>query len=230
MWDSRNRFQGRLVKDAFVPSYRTMDAMEVMDGTAQRKAGMTETLYLMPWSTMFPLGISSAVIGIVAGALAAHLDYQRERVNNSGVAIKDDGYAMNTIGEAAADINAAARNGWPTTTRSTTWSMPARRCPSRTRRRSARPGARGVAGRVGGRRDLRPLRRQRDAHGESLSRSGIGVTRTRLGFDAIDARNRPRRRRRRPSLGVRRGRGSAAADDPTWTIRRAGVTSRRQTG
>ena len=96
-----------IVRDAFVPTYRTMDAMKVMDGTAQREAGMTETLYLMPWSTMFPLGISAATIGIAEGALAAHLDYQRERVDSSGVAIKDDPYVMYAIGEAAADINAA---------------------------------------------------------------------------------------------------------------------------
>ena len=96
-----------IVRDAFVPSYRTMDAMKVMDGSAQREAGMTETLYLMPWSTMFPLGISAATIGIAEGALAAALDYQRERVNSSGVAIKDDPYVMYAIGEAAADINAA---------------------------------------------------------------------------------------------------------------------------
>ncbi len=96
-----------IVRDAFVPSYRTMDAMKVMDGSAQREAGMTETLYLMPWSTMFPLGISAATIGIAEGALGAALDYQRERVNSSGVAIKDDPYVMYAIGEAAADINAA---------------------------------------------------------------------------------------------------------------------------
>lgn len=96
-----------IVKDAFVPAYRTMDAMKVMDGTAQREAGMTKTLYKMPWSTMFPLGISSATIGIAEGALAAALDYQRQRVNSSGVAIKDDPYVMYAIGEAAADINAA---------------------------------------------------------------------------------------------------------------------------
>jgi 3-hydroxy-9,10-secoandrosta-1,3,5(10)-triene-9,17-dione monooxygenase len=96
-----------IVKDAFVPSYRAMNATEVMDGTAQRKAGMTETLYLMPWSTMFPLGITSAVIGIAEGALAAHLDYQRNRVGAAGTAIKDDPYVMYAIGEAAADINAA---------------------------------------------------------------------------------------------------------------------------
>ncbi len=96
-----------IVKDVFVPAYRTMDAMKVMDGTAQREAGMTETLYLMPWSTMFPLGISSATIGIAEGALAAHLDYQRERVGAAGTAIKDDPYVLYAIGEAAADINAA---------------------------------------------------------------------------------------------------------------------------
>ncbi|MCV7250521.1 hydroxylase [Mycobacterium koreense] len=96
-----------IVKDAFVPDYRTMDGMKVMDGSAQREAGMTEPLYLMPWSTMFPLGISSAAIGIAEGALAAALDYQRERVTSSGVAIKDDPYVMFAIGEAAADIESA---------------------------------------------------------------------------------------------------------------------------
>jgi 3-hydroxy-9,10-secoandrosta-1,3,5(10)-triene-9,17-dione monooxygenase len=96
-----------IVKDAFVPDYRTMDATKVMDGTAQREAGMTKTLYLMPWSTMFPLGISSATIGICEGALAAHLDYQRERVGASGTAIKDDPYVLYEIGQAAAEIDAS---------------------------------------------------------------------------------------------------------------------------
>ncbi|MGV0717079.1 acyl-CoA dehydrogenase family protein [Mycolicibacterium sp. XJ662] len=96
-----------IVRDAFVPEYRTMDAMKVMDGTAQIEAGMTKTLYKMPWSTMFPLGISSATIGICEGALAAHLDYQRERVSAAGTAIKDDPYVLYAVGEAAADINAA---------------------------------------------------------------------------------------------------------------------------
>jgi 3-hydroxy-9,10-secoandrosta-1,3,5(10)-triene-9,17-dione monooxygenase len=96
-----------IVRDAFVPDCRMMNATEVMDGTAQREAGMTDTLYLMPWSTMFPLGITSAVIGIAEGALAAHLDYQRDRVGAAGTAIKDDPYVMYAIGEAAADINAA---------------------------------------------------------------------------------------------------------------------------
>src|SRR4029078_6339164 len=95
-----------IVKDAFAPTYRTKDATEVMDGTAQRKAGMTSTLYLMPWSTMFPLGITSAVVGIAEGPLGAPLDYQRDRAGAYG-AVKDDPYVMYAIGEAAADINAA---------------------------------------------------------------------------------------------------------------------------
>ncbi|MGW5386208.1 acyl-CoA dehydrogenase family protein [Nocardia sp. NPDC003963] len=96
-----------VVRDAFVPSYRVMNGDHVIDGTAQREYGVTETLYKMPWSTMFPLGISSAVIGIAEGALAAHLDYQRGRVGAQGTAIKDDPYVLFAISEAAADINAA---------------------------------------------------------------------------------------------------------------------------
>lgn len=96
-----------VVKDAFVPSYRVMNGDHVIDGTAQREYGVTETLYKMPWSTMFPLGISAAVIGIAEGALAAHLDYQRGRVGAQGTAVKDDPYVLFAISEAAADINAA---------------------------------------------------------------------------------------------------------------------------
>ncbi|MCY4668961.1 MAG: hydroxylase, partial [Rhodococcus sp.] len=39
-----------VVKDAYVPDYRVMDCDEVIDGTAVRKYGRTETLYLMTWS------------------------------------------------------------------------------------------------------------------------------------------------------------------------------------
>ncbi|WP_280340091.1 acyl-CoA dehydrogenase family protein [Nocardia neocaledoniensis] len=96
-----------IVKDAFVPDYRVMNGDHVIDGTAQKEYGVTETLFKMPWSTMFPLGISSAVVGIAEGALAAHLDYQRDRVGAQGTAVKDDPYVLFAIGEAAADINAA---------------------------------------------------------------------------------------------------------------------------
>ena len=60
------------------------------------------TRMLAPSAAAVGIGI---IVGL--GALGAALDYQRERVNSSGVAIKDDPYVMYAIGEAAADINAA---------------------------------------------------------------------------------------------------------------------------
>jgi 3-hydroxy-9,10-secoandrosta-1,3,5(10)-triene-9,17-dione monooxygenase len=71
-----------VVDGAFVPDYRVMDAAEVSDGTA-------------------------AVVGIAEGALAAHLEIQRERVAATGTRIKDDPYVLYAIGEASADIAAA---------------------------------------------------------------------------------------------------------------------------
>ncbi|WP_327151913.1 hydroxylase [Nocardia sp. NBC_01329] len=96
-----------IVENAFVPEYRTLSAAEVMDGTAVQRAGRTETLYRMPFSCMFPLGITSAVIGIAEGALACHIAAQRERVAVTGVPIKDDPYVLFSIGEAAAEIAAS---------------------------------------------------------------------------------------------------------------------------
>ena len=122
-----------IVKDAFVPDYRTMDGMKVMDGTAQREAGMTKTLYKMPWSTMFPLGITSATIGICEGALAAHLDYQRERVGATGTAIKDDPYVhVRDRRGRRRDQRRPPGAARPTSTGSTTSSTRAGRSRSRT--------------------------------------------------------------------------------------------------
>ncbi|MFZ3393613.1 acyl-CoA dehydrogenase family protein [Rhodococcus sp. 7Tela_A2] len=96
-----------VVRDAFIPGYRVMNAGEVIDGTAAKEYGVTETLYRMPWSTMFPLGITAATIGICEGVLAAGIDYQRGRVGAAGTAIKDDPYVLHALGDAAAEIDAA---------------------------------------------------------------------------------------------------------------------------
>ncbi len=44
-----------VVKDAFIPDYRTIDAGKVMDGSAYAESGRTETVYRMPWTAVFPV-------------------------------------------------------------------------------------------------------------------------------------------------------------------------------
>jgi len=97
-----------VVDGAFIPAYRTIDASAVTEGRyAAERAGRTETVYQLPFWTMFPLGISSAVIGIAEGALAAHLDHQRDRVSAAGAKIREDATTLYAISEAAAEIAAS---------------------------------------------------------------------------------------------------------------------------
>jgi 3-hydroxy-9,10-secoandrosta-1,3,5(10)-triene-9,17-dione monooxygenase len=96
------------VDGAFIPDYRAINAEDVADGAvAADRAGRTESVYRLPFWSIFPLGITSAVVGICEGGLAAHMDYQRDRTAVMGTKIKDDPYSMYAISEAAADIAAA---------------------------------------------------------------------------------------------------------------------------
>jgi 3-hydroxy-9,10-secoandrosta-1,3,5(10)-triene-9,17-dione monooxygenase len=97
-----------IVDGSFIPDYRTIDMEDVAGGeAAAERAGRSDTVYKLPFWSMFPLGITAAVIGICEGALAAHLDYQRERVTAMGTRIKDDPYVLYAISEAASEIAAS---------------------------------------------------------------------------------------------------------------------------
>ena len=96
-----------VVKNAFIPAYRVIAYNDLVDGTAFRRSGVTSPTFKMPFSSIFPLGITSAVIGICEGALAHHLAYQRTRVQITGTKVKDDPYVLNAIGEASAEIRAS---------------------------------------------------------------------------------------------------------------------------
>jgi len=97
-----------IVDGAFIPSYRAIDAADVTEGeVAAERAGRSEAVYKLPFWSIFPLGITAAVVGIAEGALAAHLDWQRGRVNAMGTKIKDDPYVLSAIGEAASEIAAS---------------------------------------------------------------------------------------------------------------------------
>lgn len=96
-----------IVKDAFVPEYRVVAYNDMMDGTSYKNSGRESATYAVPFTTIFPLGITSAVIGITEGALAAHLAYQRNRVQITGTKVKDDPYVLYAISEAAEEIHAS---------------------------------------------------------------------------------------------------------------------------
>ncbi|NLU81645.1 hydroxylase [Rhodococcus sp. HNM0569] len=96
-----------VVKDAFLPEYRTIDADIVLQGQGAAHAGRDETLYKFPFSCIFPLGISSSLIGMCEGGLGLYIAMQKERVAVTGIPIKDDPYVMYAIGQAADEINAS---------------------------------------------------------------------------------------------------------------------------
>jgi 3-hydroxy-9,10-secoandrosta-1,3,5(10)-triene-9,17-dione monooxygenase len=97
-----------VVDGAFIPDYRAMNADDVTEGlVAVERSGRSEAVYRLPFWSIFPLGITSAVVGICEGALAVHLDYQRDRTAVTGTKMRDDPYIMYAISEAAADIAAA---------------------------------------------------------------------------------------------------------------------------
>jgi alkylation response protein AidB-like acyl-CoA dehydrogenase len=96
------------VHDVFVPDYRVVEAAGVFSGEQAKVFGAdASTLYRMPWSAVFPNAITSAIIGICEGALAAHLDYQRGRVNIITGKSAEDPFAMEAIGMAASEIRSA---------------------------------------------------------------------------------------------------------------------------
>ncbi|MFD4511615.1 hydroxylase [Streptomyces sp. NPDC058457] len=96
-----------VVDGAFIPAYRTVNQDEVSAGEAAEGNGVTEALYRLPFTSMFPLGITSAVIGICEGALDVHLAQQRDRVAVTGVQVRDDPYVLYSAGEAASEIAAS---------------------------------------------------------------------------------------------------------------------------
>ncbi len=93
-----------VVRDAFIPTYRTLDLATVVTGRAAIDSGRTQPLYRLPWTVMFPCAVSAALVGIAEGVLKQGIEYQKSRVSTLGVAQVSDSYSRAIIGEAAADI------------------------------------------------------------------------------------------------------------------------------
>jgi alkylation response protein AidB-like acyl-CoA dehydrogenase len=93
-----------VIESAFVPTYRTIDAVKVMDGRAAAESPRDQPLYSMPWSTIFPCAIAAGLLGMAEGVLQHALEYQSSRTNAVGVAQLSDPHTRRTLGEAAADL------------------------------------------------------------------------------------------------------------------------------
>lgn len=93
-----------IVEDAFIPTERVMEYDHLIDGSQVARAGLEQTVYRMPWSCMFPLGITAATIGICEGFLDTAREYLADRIGAQGTAIKDDPYVLYQFGEAEAKV------------------------------------------------------------------------------------------------------------------------------
>lgn len=96
-----------VVRDAFVPHYRVVDPAQFVDGTAARSVGRDNPLYALPFGVMFPAAIVSATLGIAEGALAAFIDYTRNRMTIYGERVASDPFQLTAFSLAAADLEAS---------------------------------------------------------------------------------------------------------------------------
>ncbi len=97
-----------VVQDAFIPTHRALEYNDIISGAsgATAAADYNNPVYNLPFSVIFPVGITGAVIGMAEGALAAHANYQKGRINAAGTRIADDPYSAYATGEAGAEIHA----------------------------------------------------------------------------------------------------------------------------
>ncbi|MGC5258910.1 acyl-CoA dehydrogenase family protein [Gordonia sp. DT218] len=99
-----------VAEGAFIPDERVMEYDDLIDGSQVRRSGREQTLYRMPWSCVFPLGITSATIGICEGFMETARTYLRERIGSQGVAVRDDPYVLYQVGHAEAQIDQARQS------------------------------------------------------------------------------------------------------------------------
>ena len=96
-----------VVKDAFVPDYRTLAVGKLNSREYASKNRPGSALYQVPFDLLFPGAIAAATIGIADGVVRHFSDYSRDRVSRMGVKATQNPYHMSALGAAIADIDAA---------------------------------------------------------------------------------------------------------------------------
>ena len=97
-----------VVKDAFVPEYRTHSYLDAFHLRHPGNSINNAPLYRLPFGLIFPYGITAPAIGAALGALEAFREQSLKRINlRDHSRVAEDPFTQFRLAEAAAEIAAA---------------------------------------------------------------------------------------------------------------------------
>jgi 3-hydroxy-9,10-secoandrosta-1,3,5(10)-triene-9,17-dione monooxygenase len=97
-----------VVKDAFVPEYRTLSFMDTGRCYGPGQEVNDAPIYKLPFASVFSTSIAVPILGMAQGAYDAYVEWTKERVRAStGTKAVDDSFNQIRIAEAAAQLDAA---------------------------------------------------------------------------------------------------------------------------
>jgi 3-hydroxy-9,10-secoandrosta-1,3,5(10)-triene-9,17-dione monooxygenase len=94
-----------VVKDAFVPEYRTHKASDGFMGTNPGGETFTSTLYDLPFGQIFVRAVSSAAIGALQGAVNSFREWGKAWMGNMGAKTAEQGPAQMAVADAMVAID-----------------------------------------------------------------------------------------------------------------------------
>ena len=95
-----------VVKDAFVPEYRTLSSFASFKGENPGPDSHTIPLYQIPFGQIFPRAVSAGAIGALQGAIHAYRDIASKRIgSNSGSKTAEDPHAQMAVAHAQAVVD-----------------------------------------------------------------------------------------------------------------------------
>ena len=95
-----------VVKDAFVPDYRTHSSLDGFMGTNPGIDSKTVPLYKIPFGQLFPRAVSSSSIGATQGAINAYRAVASKRVgSNTGSKTAEDPHSQMAVSRAQALVD-----------------------------------------------------------------------------------------------------------------------------
>lgn len=97
-----------IVKDAFVPEYRTLSFMDTGRCFGPGQAVNDAPIYQLPFASVFSNSIAVPVLGMATGAYESYVQWTKDRVRAStGGKAADDTFNQMRIADSAADLDAA---------------------------------------------------------------------------------------------------------------------------